>query len=36
MTIEGNVVDFTVPSFKSTINDPLAAAIEAVNDIVAN
>lgn len=34
--IEGNVIDFTVPSFKSTVNDPLAAAIESVNDIVAN
>lgn len=33
---EGEIVDFTVPSFKETINDPLSAAIEAVNDIVKN
>ncbi len=32
--IEGNVIDFTVPSFKTTIHDPINAAIEAVNDIV--
>lgn len=34
--IEGAAVDFTVPSFKSTIHDPVKAAIEAVNDIVEN
>jgi hypothetical protein len=34
--IEGAVLDFTVPSFNATINDPLAAAIEAVNSIVEN
>lgn len=32
--IEGTVIDFTVPSFNKLINDPLVAAIEAVNDIV--
>lgn len=34
--IEGAVVDFTAPSFTKSINDPLLAAIEAVNDIVKN
>lgn len=34
--IENNVIDFTVSQFKETVNDPLAAAIEAVNDIVNN
>jgi hypothetical protein len=33
---EGTTVDFTVSSFKQTVNDPLSAAIEAVNDIVKN
>jgi hypothetical protein len=36
VNVEGTVIDFTVPSFKNTINDPLNAAIEAVNDIVRN
>lgn len=34
--IEGTVIDFTVPSFSEIVNDPLTAAIEAVNDIVKN
>lgn len=32
--IEGSVIDFTVPSFNKSVNDPMFAAIEAVNDIV--
>jgi hypothetical protein len=35
-TLDGTDIDFTVTSFKDTINDPLAAAIEAVNNIVEN
>ena len=35
-TLDGTDIDFTVTSFKETINDPLQAAIEAVNSIVEN
>jgi len=34
--VEGTVIDFTVPSFKETVKNPLHAAIEAVDDIVKN
>lgn len=34
--VENDFVDFTVAHFKETVNDPLAAAIEAVNHIVNN
>lgn len=32
--VTANLIDFTVPGFKETVKSPLAAAIEAVNDIV--
>lgn len=35
-TLDGTDIDFTVTSFNETINDPLQAAIEAVNNIVEN
>ena len=34
--IDNDFLDFTVDRFNETVNDPLAAAIEAVNDIVNN